>query len=197
MRNKIVAVFGGTFDPPHIGHLIVASDACDRLGLLSVMFVPAALPPHKLDEITTPGAIRMRMVELAVAADERFVASDIEISRRGPSFMIDTVRELKGGGYEKIFVIVGADSLAEIRTWKEYKALLAEAQVIAVSRPGFGPESVGYPDSGTVRYLDVTPIGVSSTMIRNRVADGRPIKYLVPEKVEEFIYQEGLYVENR
>ena len=137
------------------------------------------------------------MVELAVAADERFVASDIEISRRGPSFMIDTVRELKGGGYEKIFVIVGADSLAEIRTWKEYKALLAEAQVIAVSRPGFGPESVGYPDSGTVRYLDVTPIGVSSTMIRNRVADGRPIKYLVPEKVEEFIYQEGLYVENR
>lgn len=123
--------------------------------------------------------------------------SDMEISRGGPSFTIDTVRDLKGDGYEKVFVLVGADGLSEMRTWKDYRALLTEAQVVAVSRPGFDPASVRYPDFGTIRYLDVTPIGVSSTMIRERVAKGRLIKYLVPEQVEKFIYKEGLYVESR
>jgi nicotinate-nucleotide adenylyltransferase len=195
--GSTITVFGGTFDPPHVGHLIVASDVCDLLGVERVLFVPAALPPHKLNEVTTPAESRLRMVELAVADDRRFEASDMEISRGGPSFTIDTVRELKSGGYGKVFVLVGADGLSEMRTWKEYKALLTEAYLIVMSRPGFDPAPVRYPDLGTIPYLDVTPIGVSSTMVRERVVEGRSIKYLVPERVEEFIYKEGLYVESR
>ena len=195
--GSTITVFGGTFDPPHVGHLIVASDVFDLLELERVLFVPAAMPPHKLNEVCTPAESRLRMVELAVADDRRFEASDIEISRGGPSFTIDTVRELKGDGYEKVFVLVGADGLSEMRTWKEYKALLTDAYLIVMSRPGFDPASIRYADFGTIRYLNVTPVGVSSTMVRERVAKGRSIKYLVPEPVEEFIYKEGLYVESR
>lgn len=196
MEGNVIAVFGGTFDPPHIGHLIVASDVCDLLGLERILFVPAAHPPHKPGEVNTARELRMRMVELAAAGDGRFDASDIEMVRGGPSFTIDTVRELKGDGYEKVYVIVGADGLAEIMTWKEPRALLDEAQIVAVSRPGFNFGSVEFPDLGAVQYLEVTPIGVSSTVIRERVAAGRSIKYLVPEVIEHFIYEEGLYVKS-
>jgi nicotinate-nucleotide adenylyltransferase len=195
--DSTITVFGGTFDPPHVGHLIVASDVCDLLGVERVLFVPAALPPHKLNEVCTPAGSRLRMVELAVADDRRFETSDMEISRGGPSFTIDTVRELKADGYEEVFVLVGADGLHEIRTWKDYRALLTEARVVAVSRPGFDFKSIKYPDFEAISYLNVTPIGVSSTMIRERVAEGRSVRYLVPERVEEFIYKEGLYVESR
>ena len=196
MEGNVIAVFGGTFDPPHIGHLIVASDVCDLLGLERILFVPAAHPPHKPEEVNTARELRMRMVELAAAGDGRFDASDIEMVRGGPSFTIDTVRELKDDGYEKVYVITGADGLAEIRTWKEHRALLEEAQIVAISRPGFNFGSVEFPGLGTIRYLEVTPIGVSSTIIRERVAAGRSIKYLVPEVIEHFIYEEGLYVES-
>ncbi|UCE27753.1 MAG: nicotinate-nucleotide adenylyltransferase [Candidatus Coatesbacteria bacterium] len=196
MDRKVIAVFGGTFDPPHIGHLVAASDACEALALERVLFVPAARPPHKPGEVDTPPELRLRMVELAAAGDDRFDASDIEIGRDGPSFTIDTVRELKGDDFETVYVIVGADGLAEMTTWKEYRALLDEARVVAVSRPGFDFRSAEFPDAGAVRYLEVTPIGVSSTMIRKRVAAGRSIRYLVPEVIEDFIYEEGLYVES-
>jgi len=196
MDDYVIAVFGGTFDPPHIGHLVAASDVCDALGLARVLFVPAARPPHKPDGVNTPAELRLRMVEMAAAGDDRFDASDIEIARGGPSFTIDTVRELKGDGYETVYVIVGADGLAEMKTWKEYRALLDEARVVAVSRPGFDLRSVEFTGAGAVRRLEVTPIGVSSTMIRERVAAGRPIKYLVPEVIENFIYEEGLYAES-
>lgn len=196
MEGNVIAVFGGTFDPPHVGHLIVASDVCDLLGLERILFVPAAQPPHKPGEVNTTPELRLRMVELAVAGDGRFDASDIEIVRGGPSFTIDTVRGLRGDGYETVYVIVGADGLAEMKTWKEHRALLDEAQIVAVSRPGFDFGSAEFSDLGALQYLEVTPIGVSSTMIRERVAAGRRITYLVPEVVEHFIYEEGLYVES-
>jgi nicotinate-nucleotide adenylyltransferase len=196
MGGDVIAILGGTFDPPHVGHLIVASDVCDLLGLERILFVPAARPPHKPGEVDTAPEIRMRMVELATAGDGRFDASGIEMVRGGPSFTIDTVRELKGDGYEVVYIIVGADSLAEMRTWKEHRALFDEARIVAVSRPGFDFRSAESPDFGTVEYLEVTPIGVSSTMIRERVAAGRSIKYLVPEVIEHFIREEGLYVES-
>jgi len=196
MEGEVIAIFGGTFDPPHVGHLIVASDVCDLLGLERILFVPAAQPPHKPGEVDTAPELRMRMVELATADDDRLTVSDIEMVRGGPSFTIDTVRDLRGDGYETVYVIVGADSLAEISTWKEHRALFDEARIVAVSRPGFDFRSVEFPDFGTVEYLEVTPIGVSSTMIRERVAAGRSIKYLVSEVIEHFIQEEGLYVES-
>jgi nicotinate-nucleotide adenylyltransferase len=183
-------VFGGTFDPPHVGHLIVAQDAALALGLDRILFVPAARPPHKTDRELTPAALRLRMLQLAIEGNDRFVTEPLELHRTGPSFTVDTLRELHRREPATAWtLLLGADQYAEFSSWREPAAIRGLARIGVLSRAG----SQGIHETEGVRAVDVTRIDISSSAIRGRVAAGRPIRYMVPAAVEEFIADQRLY----
>ncbi len=186
-----LGVFGGTFDPIHVGHLVAASEAASAFSLDRVIFVPAARPWQKASYATPED--RMLMTVLATGGDQRFEVSRIELDRRGPSYTVDTLRTLKDfyGDVELLF-IGGADALRNVATWYEPEAVMRLARLIAVTRPGY---PLVAPDitSGDVELLDMPGIDISSTDIRERVRTGRPIDHLVPERVVGYIRDNGLY----
>lgn len=172
---------------------MVAQDAWAALGLERVLFVPAAVPPHKLDrEVTTP-ALRLEMVRAAVAGDERFEVSDLELRRDGPSWTVETLRELEGyqGGAELV-LLLGADQFREFLTWKDPEGILRRAELAVLSRSGVDVDDGPSADLPH-RWVPVTRIDLSSTMVRERVARGEPIRYLVPPEVEAIIRRANLY----
>jgi len=184
-----LGVFGGTFDPPHIGHLIVAQDAWSALGLDQVLFIPAAEPPHKLDRTITPAPLRLAMLRAAIGTDERFAISDLELRRGGPSYTVDTLRELGSLHRDaELFLLIGADQLREFESWREPEEIRKLATVVGFARGGDDLDA-----GGAARSIQVTRVDVSATEIRRRVADGEPIRYLVPSGVEEIIRREQLY----
>jgi nicotinate-nucleotide adenylyltransferase len=197
-----VAIMGGTFDPIHYGHLVTAEGARACYDLDLVVFVPSGRPPHKKEYEVTGTEDRYLMSILAVATNYHFQVSRIEIDRPGYSYAIDTVtafRQVFGDEIE-IFFITGADAILEILTWKNVDRLAGMCQFIAATRPGF---DLAKSDSRLNRisklkerlhFLEVPALAISSTDIRRRVADGRPIKYLLPETVEHYIYKKGLYL---
>lgn len=190
-----IGIFGGTFDPVHLGHLVVAEEIREQFGLDKVIFVPAAQPPHKGPGSVTDPWVRYKMVALAIADNPHFEVSDIEIRHLGKSYTIDTIHELKdryGPDYQ-IFFIMGADSLLEMPTWKDPEGILNSCAVIVTTRPGFDLNRVDPHYRNRVQLVRVTPIDISSTEIRRRVREGRSIKYLVPRKVEEYIHKERVY----
>lgn len=197
-----LGVFGGTFDPIHIGHLIVAEDARVQLGLDKVLFVPAGQPWLKADRQVTEARHRLAMVERAVASNPCFRASDIEVARPGPTYTADTLAELrrKLGSDAEIYFILGLDSLRQLSRWHRPERVLEMCTVVGVSRPGAGDFDPGTLDaitpgaSSKVVLLRVPLIDISGTDIRRRVAAGLSIKYRVPEAVEAYIYEQGLYV---
>lgn len=195
-----VGILGGTFDPIHIGHLISAEEARVELELERVVFIPAGLPPHKLDHVMSPVEHRLAMVELAVASNPHFVVSRVDIDRLGPSYTVDTIELLKGGwgpGVE-IYFIMGSDSLLDILTWHDPERLIRLCRFAVVSRPGY-PVNLGELDAllpgvaSRVQMLDAPELAVSSTDIQRRVRKGLSIKYQVPEAVKDYIYQHKLY----
>jgi nicotinate-nucleotide adenylyltransferase len=193
-----LGVFGGTFDPPHVGHLVAAQEVHHRLGLDRLLLLPAAVPPHKLDRTVTPGPLRLEMLSAAVDGDERFEVSDLELRRSGPSYTIDTLRELRLRSPEaSLYLAIGADQVAELDTWREASAIGELATVVAFARGGqaVAPPADGLPRglAGAIRTIDVPSLEISSTAIRARVAAGEPIAYLVPEPVQAIIRREGLY----
>jgi len=197
-----VAIMGGTFDPIHYGHLVTAEGARACYDLDLVVFVPSGRPPHKKEYEVTAAEDRYLMSILAVASNYHFQVSRIEIDRPGYSYAIDTVtafRQLLGDKVE-IFFITGADAILEILTWKNVDRLAGMCRFIAATRPGF---DLAKSDKRLNRiaklrerlhFLEVPALAISSTDIRRRVAEGRPIKYLLPESVEHYIYKKGLYV---
>lgn len=188
------AIFGGTFDPIHLGHLVVADRVAEVAGLARVIFVPAGRPPHKEGRPITPAADRLAMVELAIAGNPRFSGSRLELdSVSGPSFTIDTVRRWKAAGEGDVALILGADSLAELGTWREPEALLAECRVLVVGRPGVDLERTPSHLVAQVAFIEAPRLDISSSEIRERVAAGRSIRYLVPEPVREYILSRDLY----
>lgn len=190
-----IGILGGTFDPVHMGHLVVAEEIREQLGLNRVIFVPAACPPHKVPVSTSDSELRYAMVVLATEDNPCFETSDIEIKRSGKSYTIDTVSEFKdlyGQGCQ-IFFIMGADSIFEISTWKDPDRLLDLCTVVVTTRPDFDLDRIDERLRHRVKLATVTDIGISSTEIRRRVKEGRSIRYLVPEKVEEYIHRNGLY----
>jgi nicotinate-nucleotide adenylyltransferase len=203
-----VGLFGGTFDPPHNGHLIVAQDAFLALGLDRIVFVPAALPPHKADMALTPAADRARMIELAIAGDDRFAMDRLELDRSGPSYTVDTLRELSARQPSTRWtLIIGSDQYAEFASWRSPTEIRRLARIAVLSRAGSGAALPGgsraESASGAVRSLAagdvsvaVTRIDISATAVRQRVADGLPIRYLVPPAVEAFIFERRLYRRN-
>ena len=189
-----IGVFGGTFDPPHVGHLILASDACDALRLDRLIFVPAATQPFKIN--TPPVASpqdRLEMVRLAVAGDANYTVDDTEIGRKGLSFTVDTLEHLsaKYPGAE-LFLLVGEDALAGVEKWRN-PARVRELATLAVMRRSVSEESPAVAISAGVKTLSARRVDVSSTEIRERLRAGKSIKGFVPESVEQFIEARGLY----
>ena len=194
-----LGLFGGTFDPPHLGHLVVAQDAAERLGLDRLIFVVAGLPPHKLRERLSPARVRLEMVRAAVKGNPLFEASAVEVDRSGPTYTVDTLRRFRAMHPEaRLFFLMGADQLEEFRDWKEPESIASLATVVAMTREGSGGEGplgpvppVG-PPMGIIQ-LPVTRMDLSSTDVRDRVREGRSVQYLVPREVLRIIEDQGLY----
>jgi nicotinate-nucleotide adenylyltransferase len=184
-----LGVFGGTFDPPHIGHLVAAQDALTELGLDRVILVPAAAPPHKLDRPITPGRIRLELLQAAVGGDPRFEVADLELRRSGPSWTVDTLRALRerSPGAE-LFLLVGVDQFVEFETWREPEEIRRLARIVVLARGGGAA-----PAGGDWITVSVTRADITSTEVRRRVAAGLPIRFLVPAAVEALIVRHGLY----
>lgn len=197
-----IAMFGGTFDPPHLGHLAAAQDVHEALGLGRVLFVPAGVPPHKRDLRITDAGIRLRMVRAAVEGDPRMDVSALEVEREGPSWTVDTLRTLRERAPDRpLFLILGADQWASFGSWREPAEILRLATPVLLAREGEHPAEVDpglppgvAPPAGEVRELRVTRVDLSSSELRRRVREGRPIRYLVPEGVRRIIEHEKLYI---
>jgi nicotinate-nucleotide adenylyltransferase len=187
-------LFGGTFDPPHLGHLVLAECARDRLALDEVRFVPAGEPPHKRGRPVTPTAVRLAMVRLAVRGNRAFVVSTLETRRHGPSFTIETLRAVRAEAPRaRLFLLMGADSLDEFVTWREPEAILGLATLAVAERPGRGRPAARLARRGRIAWLDNAEIDLSSSLVRARVRAGRSIRYLVPEAVAAYIARHRLY----
>ncbi|MCD6441723.1 MAG: nicotinate-nucleotide adenylyltransferase [Candidatus Marinimicrobia bacterium] len=191
-----VCIFGGTFDPPHLGHLVIAEAIRDRLKIDTILFVPAYLPPHKISHSLSSVDARLRMLELAIKGRKGFEISNIEILRKGISFSIDTIRQLKqerGLRREELFFLMGADSLKEFHTWKDPDQILAESRVLVVKRPTFDIKSVQSNFRDKIELIEAPFLEISSSMIRHNVKERAPIDSMVPKAVADYIHREGLY----
>jgi nicotinate-nucleotide adenylyltransferase len=196
-----LGVFGGTFDPIHMGHLVVAEEAREQLGLDEVVFVPAGEPWFKADMRITDARHRFAMVDLAVASNPAFLTSDLEIVRSGPSYTVDTLEQLhKSLGHSvELFVVLGADALADLARWHRPKRILELATVIGVARPShlsidLKQMAIDLESAeDRLKLLHVPLTEVSGTDIRRRVQEGRSIRYLVPEPVEAYLQEHMLY----
>ena len=194
-RAKKIGIFGGTFDPPHLAHLIIAHEAAEALGLERVFFTPALVPPHKIAVRLSPFDVRMKMVEAAIEGNPVFRLTDIERRLPAPNYTINTVEALRGEQADTadIFLIIGSDSLLDFPSWKEPSRLLASCHVAVYPRAGSPVEQAPAMITTQIAVLDVPEIPISSTELRRRVAAGNSIRYWVPDCVLSIIRQESLY----
>lgn len=193
-----IGVMGGTFNPIHNGHLITAEEARWEFGLDEVLFVPAGRPWQKEGVDVAPAEHRYLMTVIATAANPAFRVSRIELDRPGPTYAIDTLRALRAETRDaELFFVTGADAILQILSWKDPEEVLREAVFIAATRPGYDLDRLekelpaGLEDR--VRVMEIPALAISSTEIRARVREGRPIRYLVPEGVQRYIEKVGLY----
>jgi nicotinate-nucleotide adenylyltransferase len=194
-----LGLLGGTFNPPHLGHLVMAQEALDQLGLDRVALVPAAVPPHKA-VVGDPGAeVRARLCELAVGEDPRFAVDRLELDRQGPSWTVDTLRELHARSPEdELTFIVGADIARGLPTWREPEAVLGLARLAVAERDGvrraeLAEQLAPMHDGTRITFFDMPRMDLSSSVLRRRVAEGRPIRFLVPDAVADEVAARGLY----
>ena len=205
--TKRIGLFGGTFDPPHVGHLALAEWARDALRLDRVLFVPAGRPPHKGRARLTGVAHRVAMTRLAVRGERAFTVSAIEARRDGPSFTVDTLRALRRRAPRvRIFLLMGADSLEEFHTWRDPAGIQAMATLVVADRPGASGKGAaaarrarrpvrppGVPGARRVVWLENPALEVSSSAIRARLRAGRTVRYLIPDAVVRYIARHRLY----
>src|SRR3954466_9440175 len=185
---------GGTFDPVHHGHLVAASEVATGFGLDEVVFVPTGQPWQKSDRAVTPGEDRYLMTVIATASNPRFQVSRVDVDRDGPTYTVDTLRELRSvyGPKVDLFFITGADALGKILSWKDSDQLFDLAHFVGVTRPGFVLSDKHLP-AATVSLVQVPAMAISSTECRERVAAGQPVWYLVPDGVVQYIAKRQLY----
>lgn len=191
-----VGIIGGTFDPIHVGHLICADFVRETQKLDKIIFLPASTPPHKLDKEISHNRHRLTMLQKAVNDNPYFTVVDYEINKGGVSYTIDSVRYFKQQKKNKnidFFLIIGADNLADFNNWRNPDKLVREIKILVLRRPEFDVTSVKKQFLQRVNFINSPLIDISSTDIRQRVKTHRSIKYLVPQKVEKYIYKKGLY----
>lgn len=200
-RRRKIGILGGTFNPIHLGHLLTAQDAMEQLRLERVIFIPSATPPHKVVDKLASARDRLQMIKLAIRGNDRFELDDIEIRRGGKSYSVDTLAELhRRHPRATFYFVIGADSLRELHLWREAQRLVRLCIFVTVPRPGFEPKPVIDPrlDAATRRRLRQHVLrghacAIASRDIRARVASGRPIRYLVPDAVRDYIRRRRLY----
>ncbi len=195
-----LGILGGTFDPIHHGHLVAAQEVQYRLALDRVLFVPAGRPPHKPHRPISPIHHRLRMVELAIAGNPHFALSRVDAERPGPCYTVDTLQLLRSewGAGPAFFLIIGADSLADLLTWYRPQRLLELCELAVVARPGIQVDLPRLEEdlpglTGRVHPVPMPLLEISSSDLRARVRAGQPISYLVPPAVEAYIREQGLY----
>lgn len=194
-----LGVLGGSFDPPHLGHLLLAEMALDALGLARVLFVPAADPPHKMARVLTPVHHRLAMLEAAVADNPRFAISHTDIDRPGPHYTVDMLRlvcaEYPGA---TLYFLLGGDSLRDILTWRDPAGIIAQASLAVMRRPGakidLSDMAAQLPDiAERVAFIDAPVVGISATDLRDRIRAGVSVRYQTPDAVIRYIYDHHLY----
>ncbi|KAA0229718.1 nicotinate (nicotinamide) nucleotide adenylyltransferase [candidate division KSB1 bacterium] len=191
-----LGIFGGTFDPVHLGHLIIAETACTELQLETVLFVLAPNPPHKNSEQLTDVSHRLAMLQLALAGNPRFTISTMELQRPGPSYTVDTLHTLKTlpEYHEAIFhLIIGADSLRDFHKWRAPEMIMQLAKLVVYPRAEDMAGFAGSPLVKSYHLLSGCVIGISSTDIRHKIKNNISIRYLVPDAVQQYIEAQGLY----
>jgi nicotinate-nucleotide adenylyltransferase len=195
-----IGVLGGSFDPIHIGHLILAQEACEQLGLACVYFVPAGEPPHKRDRKLTPVEQRVTMTQLAIAGNPAFRLSRVDADRPGPHYTVDMIRILKGqfSPESELYFLMGFDSLVELPTWHRPGDLIASCRLVALTRPNIAVDWAALEARlpgirERVTLIDMPELEIASHDLRDRVAQGRRIRYMVMEPVAAYIEQNGLY----
>lgn len=196
-----IGIMGGTFNPIHIGHLVTAEEAFYQFNLDEIIFIPSGHPPHKRDSDIADPEDRYLMTVIATASNPHFTVSRIEIDRKGPSYTVETLKELREiyGKDVKLFFITGADAIIEILTWKDPEIIADMCEFIAATRPGYSLKKfeelhlINNKRLPVVHFIEVPALAISSTSIRKRVREGRPIKYLVPDGVAAYLYKRGLY----
>ncbi len=189
-----VGIMGGTFDPIHHGHLVAASEVADRFGLDQVVFVPTGDPWQKTGSVVSSPEDRYLMTVIATASNPRFTVSRVDVDRDGPTYTVDTLRDLRDmyGAAAELFFITGADALKKILSWKDAQDLFDLAHFVGVTRPGFELDASHLPKD-SVSLVQVPAMAISSTDCRRRVEDGKPVWYLVPDGVVQYIAKRGLY----
>ena len=191
-KRRRIGIMGGTFDPIHHGHLVAASEVQSRFSLDEVVFVPTGQPYQKGP--VSPAEDRYLMTVIATASNPRFQVSRADVDRDGPTYTVDTLRDLSAvfGPSADLFFITGADALAKILSWKDAIEMLSLAHFVGVTRPGFELSDAHLP-ADTVTLVEVPAMAISSSACRDRVASGEPVWYLVPDGVVQYIVKRGLY----
>ena len=186
-----IGLLGGTFDPPHNGHIAIAEAALNELDLVKIIFIPARIPPHKLERRISSESDRLAMLRLAVADRDRFEISEIEFGRPSLSYTAETVAELKRiYHHDELYFLIGADNISEMEGWHLPERIFELVRVAAAGRLGFAPEGRFAKE---IISFEMPPVDISSTRIREMIRLGEPISGLVPKRVEEFIKNYGLY----
>jgi len=191
-----VCLFGGTFDPPHLGHLIIAQTIFEAENFDQIVFVPAYQPPHKNGMKISPVDQRLEMLKIAISENPNFVMSDLEIQRKGLSYSIDTIIEYKKQNNlssDELFYLMGSDSLKQFKKWKDTKRIIDESRVIVAIRPGFRPSDIPNWILAKIQFASIPRIEISSTTIRDRWIDDKTIRYMVTESVWQYINKNKLY----
>jgi nicotinate-nucleotide adenylyltransferase len=194
-----VGILGGAFNPPHIGHVVCAQEALVQLELDRVVFIPVGVAPHREIEHDPGAEARFEMAELAVAGDDRFEVSRMEVDKDGPAYTSETLATLREESPDdELFLILGGDQAAALGSWHEPEKVLELATVAVFERLGWGRNAIGIkigrlPGARNVRYLDMPLLQVSSSAMRRRVREGLPIRYMVADKVVEYISSKDLY----
>jgi nicotinate-nucleotide adenylyltransferase len=192
--RRRLGVMGGTFDPIHHGHLVAASEVAHHFDLDEVVFVPTGRPWQKADKTVSAPEDRYLMTVIATASNPRFSVSRVDIDRPGPTFTIDTLREISSewGPDVDLYFITGADALAQILSWRDVDELFTTAHFVGATRPGHLLHDPGLPE-GKVSLVEIPALSISSSECRERVASGQPIWYLVPDGIVQYINKRGLY----
>ena len=192
-----VCLFGGTFDPPHLGHLIIAQTIFEAENFDQIVFVPAYQPPHKNGMKISPVDQRLEMLKIAISENPNFIMSDLEIQRKGLSYSIDTIIEYKKQNNlnsDELFYLMGSDSLKQFKKWKDTKKIIDECRVIVAIRPGFRPSDIPNWILAKIQFASIPRIEISSTTIRDRWIDDKTIRYMVTESVWQYINKNKLYL---